>query len=105
MAIPKNIQELKEFKFSRENVKETLEEALTYARLAVSGKPLISVREAADGTVSLTEGYFGTRTMIDGLRFENLPAALEQRVISQDAAVEAFRFMVKRRMLIPANEE
>jgi len=104
MTIPKNIQELKDFKLSRENVKDVLSEVATFARLAVSGKPLISVRDGGDGTVSLTEGYFGTKTMVDGLRFENLPGAIEQHMISEDAAVEAFRFMMKRKMLLPANE-
>ncbi len=90
---------------SKAQIKETLTQTLTYARLALSGKPLISIRAQDDGTIALTEGYFGTKTSVSGLRFEDLPAAIEHRLISEEAAMEAFRFMVKKKILLPANDE
>lgn len=104
MQIPTTLQELKEMPLNREMVKEALSEIANFARLAMSGKPMISIKEEEDGSVSLTEGYFGNKTAISGLRFEDLPYALEQRIISQDAAMEAFRFMMKKNILLPANE-
>lgn len=91
--------------FTKEQIKETLSQTLTYARLALSGKPLISIRTESDGTIALTEGYFGSKSEVKGLRFEDLPGALEHRLISEDAAVEAFRFMMKKNILQPANDE
>jgi|GEM_PF-7078095 hypothetical protein len=104
MSLPTNLKDLKGFKPSRAQLKSTLEEAIGFARLALSGKPLISVRDNGTGAVTLTEGYFGSKTRVDNLRFEDLPAALEHRLISEDAAMEAFRYMVKHRILAPAND-
>lgn len=91
--------------FTKAQIKETLEQTLTYARLALSGKPLISIRAEADGTIALTEGYFGSKSSVRGLRFEDLPDAVARRLISEDAAMEAFRFMMKKKILLPANDE
>lgn len=89
---------------TRAQVIGKLEEAMSFARLALSGKPLISVRDDGQGAVTLTEGYFGNKTCVDNLRFEDLPGALEHRLISEDAALEAFRYMVKHKILTAANE-
>ncbi len=91
--------------FTPAQLKEKLEQTLTYARLALSGKPLISIEGNDDGSVSLTEGYFGSKTSISGLRFEDLPQAVAHRLISEDAALEAFRFMMRKKILSPANDE
>lgn len=90
--------------FTREQLKEKLEQTLTYARLVLSGKPLITVEHDGQGGLSLTEGYFGSKTSVTGLRYEDLPDALAHRLISEDAALEAFRYMVKNKIMIPANE-
>ena len=100
--LPTNLKDLKP---SKEQVAAKLGEVMTYARLALSGKPMISVKNEGDGAVSLTEGYFGNRTHIGGLRFEDLPGALEHRLISEDAAMEVFRYMVRHKILTPANDE
>ena len=102
MSLP--TKNLKDLSLSKAQLKGKLEEVLTFARLALSGKPLISVQDAGNGAVSLTEGYFGNKTHIQGLRFEDLPGAVAHRVISEDAALEAFRFMVKHKIMSPANE-
>ncbi|QQG35988.1 MAG: hypothetical protein HYS17_10880 [Micavibrio aeruginosavorus] len=99
MPIPTNLKDI-----NRATIKEALGEVVNFTRLALSGKPMISVRDLGDGRISLTEGYFGSKTAVSGLRFEDLPQALEGRMISEEAAIEAFRFMVKRQMLMPANE-
>ncbi len=101
MQIP---AEFKDLRAASVTLKEKLGEAMTFARLAVSGKPMISIKDEGDGTVALTEGYFGHKSHVNGLRFVDLPAALEHRIISEDAAMEAFRFMMKRKILQPANE-
>lgn len=90
---------------TRAQIKEKFEQTLTYARLALSGKPLITIREEGDGAVALTEGYFGSKTSVTGLRFEDLPKAVAHRLISEDAAMEAFRFMMKKKIMMPANDE
>lgn len=91
--------------FNRAQLKEKIEQTLTYARLVLSGKPLITIQQDENGALSLTEGYFGSKSSITGLRFENLPEAVAQRIISEDAALEAFRFMMKKKILIAANDE
>lgn len=98
------LNNFKDLRLVRAVVKDKVGEVLTYARLMVTGKPLISIKDEGNGAVSLTEGYFGNKTKVNGLRFQDLPMALEHRMISEDAAMEAFRFMMKRKVLIPANE-
>lgn len=90
---------------TRAQWQEKGEQAFTFARLALSGKPMITVQAHDDGSVSLTEGYFGSKSSISGLRFEDLPQAVAHRLISEDAALEAFRFMLKSRMFVPSAEE
>lgn len=104
MEIPANFKDINLKDINSEKIKTALGEVVTFARLALSGKPMISITDLGGGRIDLTEGYFGSKSAVSGLRFEDLPLALESGMISEDAAVEAFRFMMQRRLLLPANQ-